>query len=93
MLNRRLTLSTKLHCTVWRNNESHTKKAKKSDFWFKQLTRECIKDLNNGMKTHCFNQEQTEYIVGKLKGKYELTVKKDNDFDVYFIERIKVIRK
>jgi len=66
-------------------------KAKANNRWFKQVVKDCIKQLRKGINTYCFSYEQLMYIKEKTPNiKIFVNYKKDDG--IYYIDYKGVIR-
>jgi len=67
-----------------------TKQARKDDRWFRDVTKNCIKQLRNGINTYCFSYEQVEYIkerTPKLKV-IEIFEEEDGIYNLFYRGRV-----
>ena len=80
-----MNFSTRIHCTLWTNQESRTKKAVKSQIYFNQVVRDCISNLKKGNVAYCFSHEQLEEIKNKLKKVCNVKHEYNEEDGVYYL--------
>lgn len=85
---KRIYLTTKLNCSIWRSGESHTERAKPNNSWFNQVVRDCVSDIKKGYVGYCFSYEQLQVVKEKLQGVIDIKQEYCEEDGVYYVERL-----